>query len=94
MYIYLFCSLRITTCSIEGYLIFITYILSLRFTILIEEWVGKDQYTVSLHNLKHVKEDIVRFGHPDNYWCCVYEQAVKKYISIEHNHKNAEKLSS
>ena len=56
-----------------------------------EEWIGKDQCTITLHNLRHITEDIRRFGHPDNYWCWAFERCVKKYKKISHNHKNAER---
>ena len=31
-----------------------------------------------------------KFSHPDNYWCYPYERAVKRYVSVSSNFKNAE----
>ena len=43
----------------------------------IEETQGLDLCTISVHNLLHVHEDIFNFSATDNYWCAVFERAVK-----------------
>ena len=68
----------------------LVYFLYFRFVILLEEWVSPNQCTITAHNLLHIKDDIKRFGHPDNYWCWFFERCVKKYIKISQNHKNIE----
>ena len=39
-----------------------------RYTILVEEWVDPSFCVITLHNMLHITEDIVRFGLADNYW--------------------------
>lgn len=45
---------------------------------------------MTLHNLLHLPEDIERYSSPDNYWCYVFERAVKGYIERSSNSKNLE----
>ena len=47
-----------------------------RLNILVEEVQGLQMCTISLHNLLHIHEDI-NFSACDNYWCAVFERAVK-----------------
>lgn len=51
--------------------------LAWRLNILIEETQGLVMCTISVHNLLHIHEDITRFSATDNYWCAVFERAVK-----------------
>ena len=46
--------------------------------------------TISLHNLLHIHEDIINFSSTDNYWCAVYERAVKQYVKMSNNCKGIE----
>lgn len=64
--------------------------LAWRLNIIIEEVQGLEMCTISLHNLVHIHEDIMNFSSPDNYWCAVYERAVKEYIKKSHNCKGIE----
>lgn len=48
-----------------------------RLNILVEECQGLHMCTISLHNLLHIHEDVIRFSATDNYWCAVFERAVK-----------------
>jgi len=47
--------------------------------------------TISLHNLLHIHEDIINFSACDNYWCAVFERAVKHYVKKSHNCKGIER---
>ena len=49
-----------------------------RRAILLEEQVGKKECVITSHETLHIYEDILRFGHSDNYWCYSFERAVKK----------------
>ena len=55
-----------------------------------EENEGLQNCTITLHNLLHSIEDIVQFSSPDNYWCCVFERVVHKYVVRSSNNKNLE----
>ena len=59
-----------------------------RHNILTEETEGIKSCVVTLHNLLHLPDDIERFSSPDNYWCYVFERAVKGYIERSSNFKN------
>ena len=61
-----------------------------RHNILTEETEGIKSCVVTLHNLLHLPDDIERFSSPDNYWCYVFERAVKGYIERSSNFKNLE----
>lgn len=58
--------------------------------ILVEEVQGLEMCTVSLHNLTHIHEDVITMSAPDNYWCAVFERAVKGYIKRSSNCKGIE----
>jgi len=60
-----------------------------RHNILTEETEGLKSCVVTLHNLIHLPDDIERFGPPDNFWCYVFERAVKGY---KHHSSNAKHL--
>ena len=60
-----------------------------RHNILTEETEGLKSCVVTLHNLIHLSDDIERFGPPDNFWCYVFERAVKGY---KHHSSNAKHL--
>ena len=64
--------------------------LSWRLNILVEEVQGLKMCTISLHNLTHIHEDIIAFSAPDNYWCAVFERAVKGYVKRSSNCKGIE----
>ena len=64
--------------------------LAKRFNILIEELWGLTSCRVTVHNLMHIADDAFRFSIPDCYWCFPFERAVKRYIGISNNFKNAE----
>ena len=64
--------------------------LTKRHLILVEEWRGPTECLISVHNLIHFVEDIVRFSIPDNTWCYVFERCVKRYIQSSTNFKNIE----
>ena len=53
----------------------------------IEEAQGLDMCTISLHNMIHIHEDIINFSATDNYWCAVFERAVKSYVKRTHMQK-------
>jgi hypothetical protein len=61
-----------------------------RHNILTEENEGLKSCVVTLHNLVHLPKDIERFSSPDNFWCYVFERAVKHYIERSSNSKNLE----
>ena len=65
--------------------------LARRLNILVEELQGLHMCTISLHNLLHVHEDIINFSACDNYWCAVFERAVKHYVKKSHNCKGIER---
>jgi len=56
--------------------------LAWRLNILIEEVQGLHMCTISVHNLLHIHEDINRFSATDNYWCAVFERAVKVSVYL------------
>ena len=64
--------------------------LAWRLNIQVEEVQGLHMCTISLHNLIHLHEDIITFSSSDNYWCAVYERAVKQYVKKSHNCKAIE----
>ena len=64
--------------------------LSIRHLILSEEQVGLQQCHVTLHNLIHLPDDVIRFGPPDNFWCFSFERAVKRFVHQKTNSKNIE----
>lgn len=55
-----------------------------------EETQGLEMYTISVHSMLHVHEDILNFSATDNYWCAVFERAVKDYVKRSHNFKGVE----
>lgn len=61
-----------------------------RFNNLLEELWGLTSCRVTVHNLMHIGDDTLRFSQPDCYWCFPFERAVKRYIGISKNFKNAE----
>ena len=61
-----------------------------RHNILTEENEGFSRCVISMHNLLHLNEDIMRFSSPDNYWCFVFERAVHTYVVRSSNKKNLE----
>ena len=61
-----------------------------RHNILTEETEGLQNCTITLHNLLHCVDDIMRFSSPDNYWCFVFERTVHKYVTRSSNNKNLE----
>lgn len=64
--------------------------LSWHLNILVEEVQGLEMCTISLHNLTHIHEDIIAMSAPDNYWCAVFERAVKGYTKRSSNCKGIE----
>ena len=64
--------------------------LILRHNVLTEEAEGMKSCVVTLHNLLHLPDDIVRFSTADNYWCYTFERAVKSYVDRSSNSKNLE----
>ena len=64
--------------------------LAQRISIKIEETQGLEMCTISVHNMTHVHEDILNFSATDNYWCAVFERAVKSYVKRSHNCKGVE----
>lgn len=50
--------------------------------------MGLTTCTITAHNLLHLREDAMRFSHPDNFWCFNFERAVKCYVRIPSNFKN------
>ncbi|XP_048578361.1 uncharacterized protein LOC125560609 isoform X2 [Nematostella vectensis] len=65
--------------------------LAWRLNILIEETQGLEMCSISVHNLLHIHEDIIRFSATDNYWCAVFERAVKGYTKTASNCRGVEK---
>ena len=65
--------------------------LAWRLNVLVEELQGLQMCTISLHNLVHIHEDIINFAACDNYWCAVFERAVKQYVKKSHNCKEIER---
>ena len=61
-----------------------------RINIKVEESQGFEMCTISLHNMIHVHEDIMNFSATDNYWCAVFERAVKDYVKRSQNCKGVE----
>jgi len=49
--------------------------------IMLEETVGAEQCVITCHNTIHIAEDILRFGHCDNFWCFHNERAVQRYFT-------------
>ena len=64
--------------------------LILRHNVLTEEAEGMKSCVVTLHNLSHLPDDIIRFSTADNYWCYTFERAVKSYVDRSSNSKNLE----
>ena len=64
--------------------------LAQRINIKVEESQGLEMCTISLHNMIHVHEDIMNFSATDNYWCAVFERAVKDYVKRSQNCKGVE----
>ena len=64
--------------------------LSWRLNILVEEVQGLEMCTISMHNLTHIHEDVITMSAPDNYWCAVFERAVKGYVKRSSNCKGIE----
>ena len=64
--------------------------LSRRLNILVKEVQGLQMCTISLHNLTHIHEDVITMSAPDNYWCAVFERAVKGYVKRSSNCKGIE----
>ena len=64
--------------------------LAQRINVKIEETQGLDMCTVSVHDMLHIHEDIINFSTTDNYWCAVFERAVKDYIKRSNNCKGVE----
>lgn len=61
-----------------------------RYLILVEEHRGLTSCVVTEHNLIHIASDVMRFSHPDNYWCFPFERAVRRYVTTKSNFKNIE----
>ena len=61
-----------------------------RHNVLTEEVEGRKQCVISMHNLVHLTDDIMRFSSPDNFWCYTFERAVHKYVEKSSNKKNLE----
>lgn len=61
-----------------------------RINVKIEEAQGLDMCSISVHNMLHIHEDILNFSATDNYWCAVFERAVKDYVKRSHNCKGVE----
>lgn len=55
--------------------------------ILTEETEGFLSCIISMDNLVHFPEDIVRFSGPDNFWCFVFKRAVHNYVERSSNQK-------
>ena len=56
----------------------------------IEETQGLEMCSISVHSMLHVHEDILNVSATDNYWCAVFERAVKDYFKRSHNCKGLE----
>ena len=65
-------------------------VLAKRINVKIEETQGLDMCTISVHNLLHIHKDIINFSASDNYWCAVFERAVKDYVKWSHNCRGVE----
>ena len=65
-------------------------VLAKRINVKIEETQGLDMCTISVQNLLHGHEDILNFPATDNYWCAVFERAVKDYVKRSNNCKGVE----
>ncbi len=61
-----------------------------RHNIKVEETHGLQHCVVTLHNLEHIADDILRFSSPDNFWYYSHERAVLRYTSNPSNRKNIE----
>ena len=61
-----------------------------RINVKIEEAQGLDMCSISVHNMLHIHEDILNFSATDNYWCAVFERAVKDYVKRSRNCKGVE----
>ena len=46
--------------------------------VLLEEQVCKKQCVITSHNSIHIKDDMLRFGHCDNFWCFSNERVIKR----------------
>ena len=66
--------------------------LSVKLNFICEEVFGLEFCTISLHNLIHIHEDVLKFGVTDNFWSATFERAVKNYISRPTNKKGLEKI--
>lgn len=64
--------------------------LAQRYLILTEEQRGITACVKTAHNLIHIPQDVLRFGHPDNFWCFSFERAVQRYVKTSCNYKNIE----
>jgi len=64
--------------------------LAQRINLKIEEAQGLVMCSISVHNLLNIHEDILNFSATDNYWCSVFERAVKDYIKRSRNCKGIE----
>jgi len=64
--------------------------LAQRLNVKIEESQGLEMCTISVHNMLHIHEDIKNFASTDNYWCAVFERAVKEYTKHSTNCKEVE----
>ena len=64
--------------------------LAQRLNVKVEENQGLEMCTISVHNMIHTHEDIKNFSSTDNYWCAVFERAVKDYVKRSHNCKGLE----
>ena len=64
--------------------------LAKRYNILVEDTLGVQCCVITGHNLEHLCEDVRRFSSPDNFWCCVFERAVKRYVQRSSNKKGIE----
>jgi hypothetical protein len=62
----------------------------LRYAVLLEERQGPHKCVIILHNLLHIKDDIVNFSGLDNYSCWTKERAVQRYIKQSSNCRNIE----
>ena len=73
-----------------GQMIEMYKVLAKRINVKIEETQGLDMCAISVHNLPHVHEDVLNFSATDNYWCAVFERAVKDYVKRSNNCKGVE----
>ena len=65
--------------------------LAQRINVKIEEAQGLEMCTISVHNMIHIHEDVINFSATDNYWCAVFERAVKSYVKRSRNCKGVER---